>query len=153
MSLPPYGLQPARLICPWGSPGKNTGVGCHALFQGISPTQRLKLSLLHLLHGQAGSLPLLPHKGPSGGKKKLTRDCQDFPYSGTCAHLTLSCTKVTFGGHWTLLLLISSPWIHTSNYDLYGMCMVASTSFYITCSCQSRLSINDPFWIMQMTLP
>ena len=30
-----YGLQPARLLCPWDSPGDNTGVGCHALFQGI----------------------------------------------------------------------------------------------------------------------
>ena len=25
----PHGLQPARLLCPWDSPGKNTGVGCH----------------------------------------------------------------------------------------------------------------------------
>ena len=30
-TLWPYGLQPARLLCPWDSPGKNTGVGCHAL--------------------------------------------------------------------------------------------------------------------------
>ena len=35
-SLRPYGLQPARLLCPWNSPGKNTGVGCHALLQGYS---------------------------------------------------------------------------------------------------------------------
>ena len=27
-SVWPYGLQPARLLCPWDSPGKNTGVGC-----------------------------------------------------------------------------------------------------------------------------
>ena len=26
-------LQPTRLRHPWGSPGKNTGVGCHFLFQ------------------------------------------------------------------------------------------------------------------------
>ena len=32
-------LQPARLLCPWDSPGKDTGVGCHALLQGIFPTQ------------------------------------------------------------------------------------------------------------------
>ena len=25
---------PARLLCPWDSPGKNTGVGCSALLQG-----------------------------------------------------------------------------------------------------------------------
>ena len=30
-----YGLQPARLLSPWDSPGKNTGMGCQALLQGI----------------------------------------------------------------------------------------------------------------------
>ena len=30
-SLRPHGLQPARLLCPWDFPGKNTGVGCHFL--------------------------------------------------------------------------------------------------------------------------
>ena len=34
-SFQPYGLQPARLLCPWDSPGKNTGLGCCALLQGI----------------------------------------------------------------------------------------------------------------------
>ena len=34
------------LDCPWDSPGKNTGVGCHALLQGIFPTQRSNLCLL-----------------------------------------------------------------------------------------------------------
>ena len=29
--LLPHGLQPARLLCPWTFPGKNTGVGCHFL--------------------------------------------------------------------------------------------------------------------------
>ena len=38
-SLPPHGLEPARLLCPWDSPGKGTGVGFHALLQGIFPTQ------------------------------------------------------------------------------------------------------------------
>ena len=35
----PHGLQPTRFLCPWNSPGKNTGVGCHALLHGIFPTQ------------------------------------------------------------------------------------------------------------------
>ena len=34
-SLQPHRLQPARLLCPWDFPGKNTGVGCHFLHQGI----------------------------------------------------------------------------------------------------------------------
>ena len=40
------------------SPGKNTGVGCCALLQGIFSTQGLNLSLLCLLHWQVNSLPL-----------------------------------------------------------------------------------------------
>ena len=38
-SLQPHGLQPTRLLCPWDSSGKNTGMGGHALLQGIFPTQ------------------------------------------------------------------------------------------------------------------
>ena len=38
-SLQPLGLQPTSLLCPWDSPGKNTGAGCCALLQGIFPTQ------------------------------------------------------------------------------------------------------------------
>ena len=45
--LRPRGLWPTRLLRPWDSPGKNTGVGCHFLLQGIFPTQ--------------GSNPGLPH--------------------------------------------------------------------------------------------
>ena len=38
---------------------KNTGVDCHALLQGIFPTQGSNPCLLHLLHWQSGSLPLM----------------------------------------------------------------------------------------------
>ena len=38
-SLWPHGLQPHRLLCPWDSTGKNTGMGCHFLLQGIFLTQ------------------------------------------------------------------------------------------------------------------
>ena len=40
--LRPHGLQPTMLLCPWDFPGKNTGVGCHSLLQGIFPTQGSK---------------------------------------------------------------------------------------------------------------
>ena len=32
-SVRPYRWKPTRLPCPWDSPGKNTGVGCHFLLQ------------------------------------------------------------------------------------------------------------------------
>ena len=37
----------ARALCPCDSPGKNTGVGCHSLLQGLFPTQELNPGLLH----------------------------------------------------------------------------------------------------------
>ena len=61
-----YGLQPIRLLCPWDSPGKNPGVGCHCLLQGVFLTQGLNLGLLlcrrilyHLSH--QGSPPFRPY--------------------------------------------------------------------------------------------
>ena len=64
-SLRPFGLEPARLLCPWNSPGKNTGVDCHSL-QGIFPTQGLKPCLLHCRQ----ILDHLSHQGSSQEGKK-----------------------------------------------------------------------------------
>ena len=58
-SLQSHWLKLTRLLCSWNSPGKNTGVGCHFLLQGIFPTQG---SNLCLLHWQVDSLPL-SHQG------------------------------------------------------------------------------------------
>ena len=43
----PWTVQPIRCLCSWNSPGKNTGVGCHALLQGIFPTQGSNPGHLH----------------------------------------------------------------------------------------------------------
>ena len=74
-SLRPYRLQPARLLCPWDSPGKHTGVGCHALLQGIFPTQGSNLRLLCLLHWQGGSVPLAPPGKPNSTYGTLFLKC------------------------------------------------------------------------------
>ena len=42
----PWTVAP-RLLCPWNSPGKNTGLGCHSRLQRILPTQGLNPGLLH----------------------------------------------------------------------------------------------------------
>ena len=77
-SVQPRGLLPTRPLCPWDSPGRNTGVGCHVLLQGIFPTQGLNSRLLRLLHWRAGFLPLVtpgkPRLGvatcyPKGGER------------------------------------------------------------------------------------
>ena len=41
-------MESTRLLCPWDSPGKKTGVDCHFLLQGMFPTQGLNLHLLCL---------------------------------------------------------------------------------------------------------
>ena len=66
-TLQRFGLQPARLRCPWDSPGKNSGVGCHFLLQGILPTQGSNPRLLHLLRRQVDYLPLAPPGKPVRG--------------------------------------------------------------------------------------
>ena len=59
----PHGPQPTRLFCPQNFPGKNTGVGCYSLFQGIFLTQRQNSCLFCLLHWQVDCLLLkLPGK-------------------------------------------------------------------------------------------
>ena len=49
-SLRRYGLQSIRFLCPWNSPGRNTGVSCHALQWGICPIPVSNPCLLWLLH-------------------------------------------------------------------------------------------------------
>ena len=61
-SLQPRRLQPTSLLCPWDSPSKDTGVGCHFLLQGIFLNQGSNLCLLHC---QADSLPLSHLGSPS----------------------------------------------------------------------------------------
>ena len=56
--------EPSRLLRPWDSPGKNTGVGCHALLQGTFPTQGLNPRLLCLLLWPVGSLRPAPPGKP-----------------------------------------------------------------------------------------
>ena len=45
--LKPNGLQPARFLCPWNFPGKNTGVGFYFLIQGTFLTQGWNQCILH----------------------------------------------------------------------------------------------------------
>ena len=53
----PMDCSPPRILCPWDSSGKSTGVGCPSLFQGIFLTQG---SNPHLLLWQADSLAREP---------------------------------------------------------------------------------------------
>ena len=58
-SVQPHRRQPTRLLCPWDSPGKNTGVGCHFLLQCIKVKSESEViqSCLTLSNPMDWSLP------------------------------------------------------------------------------------------------
>ena len=47
-SVRPQRWQPTRLLCPWGSPGKNSGVGCHFLLQCLKVKSESEVAQLCL---------------------------------------------------------------------------------------------------------
>ena len=66
-------MEPTRLLGPWDFPGRNTGVDCHFLFQGIFLTPRFNPCPPHLLYWQADSLPLSHLGNPKSPKLPLNR--------------------------------------------------------------------------------
>ena len=98
---PPWTHRALQAPPSWGFPGKKTGVGCHALLQGIFPTQRWNPPLLCLLHAQVGSL------APPGKPQQLAM------YALKWAHLSFFQRAPVGGGaslvanqsDWTWLLL------------------------------------------------
>ena len=71
-SLWPHGLWPVRLLCPWNSPGKNTGAGSHSLLQGILPDPGTEpWSLVLQKDSLLSEPPGKPWKGATKGEKFL----------------------------------------------------------------------------------
>ena len=85
---------PSRLLCPWDSPGKNTGMGCHALLQGIFPTQD---SNVHLRHCRQILYPLSHLRSPHtpwklGNNHATSFDCtKSFKVWCTVFHILFPC--------------------------------------------------------------
>ena len=75
-----HGQRSLAGYSPWDSPGKNTGVGCHFLLQGIFLTQDLNLCLLCLPHCNWILYPL-SHQG-SWDLNSPTRDWTQVPCIG-----------------------------------------------------------------------
>ena len=63
--------------CPWDSPGKNTGGGCHFLLQGIFLNQGWNLRLLRFLQWLAGSLPASHQGSPNNALSTTLYASQD----------------------------------------------------------------------------
>ena len=148
----PHGLKSARLLCPWDSPSKNTGVGSHSLLQWIFPIHGLNSGLLHcrqiLYHlSQQGSLYIIcihilfscsvvsnslrPHglqharlPCPSPSPKVCSNSC---PLSWWC-HPTISSSVIPFSCLQSFPASGSFPmsWLFTSGGQSFGASASAS---------------------------
>ena len=69
-SVQPHKRQPTRLLCPWDSPGKNTGVGCHFFIQcmKVKNESEIAQSCLTLCDPIDGSPPGSPIPGILQGR-------------------------------------------------------------------------------------
>ena len=93
----PWTIQPARLRCPWESPGKNTGLGCHFLLQGIFLTQGSNPSSYVSCIGRW----VLYHQHHLGSHVSHFSNVFLF-----CFFMKLSCNSLTKSKYLNLLLLL-----------------------------------------------
>ena len=143
-----YGLKPARLLCRWDSPGKNTRVGCHALLQRIFPAQGLNPSLLHLLCLQAGSLPLAPAgKSFRGSTATLLRFAFFQLYWDITVHLKQNFYSTMI--FWYIVkLLQSSSWIQPSpqRVTFLCICLLTTLKIYFLSKFHTYYRVNSRSW-------
>ena len=137
-ALRPHGLHPASLLCPWDPPSKNPGVDFHFLLQGIFQTQGSRLCLLLLLHWQAISLPLMPHRKP-----------HQRPYFNVIFFLMPSLNTEMWG-FWvasSLVLIIRLLGIGECCKDFSDnsvFLMLSLSCWHESCDC---LRDSDPLWV------
>ena len=79
--------DPTRLLCPWSSPGKNIGMGSHALLQGNFLTQGSKPGLLYcrqILSEPQGKPTLKKKEQTTGNNNATNHKCQNIPMWMKC---------------------------------------------------------------------
>ena len=87
--LQPLRQWPARLLCPWDFPGKNSGVGCHILLQGIFQTHPGMKPASPAL--QADSLLLSYQESPS--MEQLLLNCSQITAMNSKQNM---CFKISY---------------------------------------------------------
>ena len=120
-SLWPYGLQPTRLLCPWDSPGKNTGVGSHFLLQGIFLTQGSNLGLLYCRQ----ILPCLSHQGRP--EKLEAAFFGSWPFPPSSKHIisisAFAIASTFFSDLWLLWAYLDNPGLFSHFKILNQICL------------------------------
>ena len=107
-SLRPHRLQSTRLLCPWNSPGKNTGVGSHSLLQGGLRNPRIKPRRI------AGGFFTAELPGSPGLDSLQLTQCFLTIFSTSSLHIHISMICLLFWFH------VNSPSIVFQLQDFFG---------------------------------
>ena len=131
-SVGPHRWQPTRLLHPWDSPGKNTGVGCHFLLSAAAAAKSLQSCLT--LRSHRWQPTRLPHPWDSPGKN-----------TGAGCHFLLQCMKVKSQSEvaqscLTLSNLMDCSLPSSSIHGIFFPCK----STGVGCRCLLLLSAKDP---------
>ena len=121
-SLRPHGLQPTRLLRSWDFPGKNTGMGCHFLLQGIFLTQ--------------GSNPGLPH---------CSQTLYCLSYQGSPGLVAKSCLILT--NPWTVACQNPFPWDSPGKNTWVG-CQFLLQGIFPTQELNLEMATHRGYWII-----
>ena len=157
----PMDYRPPRRLCPWGSLGKNTGVGCHALLQGIFSTQGSNPGLLHCrwnlhrLSHQFRQLPafLASSPQPRGNRAGVFHPTNWQQEDWDLLRASLSsprprcpCSLVLGGWYWGVLSLYcishnSVAWVSNISLNWSQLCCISLITW----------KWNLFFWILELT--
>ena len=116
------GPKPSRLLCPWDSPGQNTGVGCRFLLQGIFPTQGIKPASLALAGGFLTAKPSEKHKYMHTYVKNCNR-IERFNINKSSFSIIMSFQRHSIHTQ-------ANMWAN----DLSHLLLYSHTAYYIPCS-------------------
>ena len=133
----PNSLWPHRVLCPWESPGKKTGVDCNFLPQGIFPTQRPNQHLLYCRK----ILCRLTHLGSSSVTLAATplQSCPTLcdpidgsppgsPVPGTLQARTLEWVAISFSNVWKWKVkvkysIVSNSYFFANTFEYFYFCL------------------------------
>ena len=150
---------PGSSLCPWDFPGKNTGMSCHFLLQGIFPTQGSNLGLPHCRQ----TLHRLSHQGSPSVVKNLvamqeitcnTGDPGMIPGSGRSLEEENGCSILAWEIQWTEEPGGLQSGVTSVRYDLvtkplppFATAAATPCQWFMCCCCsfaKSCLILCDP---------
>ena len=116
-SVRPHRQQPTRLPCPWDSPGKSTGVGCHFLLQCMKVKSESEVAQSCLtLHDPIDCSP--PGSSVHGVFQARVLEWGAITFSGFINYRSLFLTVPETGSkHWQIWCLARKPtcWFRDSH--------------------------------------